>query len=130
MDAPKALVAHVEPDIARLIQMLLEGQGVTVITAPNGPLAMMRADAHRPDLVVLSARLPDPNHEADGFFVTRYIKGHSGLRGTSVLLLNSDPGPHTTRRAQECRVDQLIDEPFRAVDLLETMQELLAAAAR
>jgi CheY-like chemotaxis protein len=131
MDSRKALVAHVEPYIVNLLKTLLEGEGLEVITAPNGPRAMMAASEHQPDLVVLSGHLPDPNHEADGFFVANYIKGHGRLRRTRVILLTTDRGLHIEHRARACGVDRLYAEPFGSnYEFLEVVREQLSQAAR
>jgi DNA-binding response OmpR family regulator len=65
-----ALVVDDEPHVASLIADVLAAEGFAVTTAVDGPAALRRARASRPDVVVLDVGLPG----LDGFEVCRALR--------------------------------------------------------
>jgi two-component system response regulator (stage 0 sporulation protein F) len=54
----KVLIVEDEPALRKLYDLELRREGYEVSTARNGPEALARVEAARPDLVVLDVRLP------------------------------------------------------------------------
>lgn len=57
-DRPLVLVVEDDPDISRLVSYLLEEEGYRVLTANEGERAIVLAQEHEPDLMILDALLP------------------------------------------------------------------------
>jgi CheY-like chemotaxis protein len=54
----RILVADDEPEVVNLVRMVLEMEGYTVLDAGDGEQAVTRAQADRPDLILLDVRMP------------------------------------------------------------------------
>lgn len=70
MSGHRALVVDDDPDIRDLLVTVLEGIGLTVVTAGTGAEAIAKARDSAPDLVTLDLTLPD----ADGTDVCRALR--------------------------------------------------------
>src|SRR5579885_2977762 len=57
-EASVILVVDDDPDIARVIRLALESEGLAVVTAPNGREALQRVREQRPELVLLDINMP------------------------------------------------------------------------
>src|ERR1700750_1365013 len=67
---PKVLVVDDEPNIRELVQVALKFHGCAVTSGAPGADPLRRAEADRPDLIVLDVMLPD----IDGFEVCRRLR--------------------------------------------------------
>ena len=70
------LVADDEPRIVDLARDYLEHAGFAVITAADGPSALMMARTRKPDVMVLDLGLPG----MDGLDVARTLRRESSCR--------------------------------------------------
>ena len=64
------LVVDDEPQLVRALQINLEAEGYTVMTAADGGKALRAAASHPPDVLVLDLGLPD----MDGTEVIRKLR--------------------------------------------------------
>lgn len=62
-EAPLILVVEDEPEIQAVVRTLLEDEGFTVESAPDGEVALEKALRLRPDLIMLDLGLPVMNGE-------------------------------------------------------------------
>ncbi len=69
------LVVDDELKITRLLRDYLQQAGFRVVTAADGPTALMTARAERPDMIVLDLGLPG----LDGLDVTRTLRKSSDV---------------------------------------------------
>src|SRR5258708_36874465 len=88
---PQVLVVDDEPNIRELVQVALKFHGCAVTTAASGREALRRADATRPDLIVLAFMKPDK----DGFEVLRRLRA-GGNQGP---VLFPPARPHSSHTA-------------------------------
>jgi CheY-like chemotaxis protein/phosphoribosyl 1,2-cyclic phosphodiesterase len=77
------LIVDDDPDMLRLLEVTLRGEGVRVITAVNGQAALEKARHERPTLVLLDMNLPD----RDGIEVCRQLCAESDLQRRHVPIL-------------------------------------------
>ena len=68
-----------------IVSAALEGDGYRVLMASNGEEALISAEAHRPDLILLDIRMPG----MDGFEVLRRLKARDATRNIPVIILSS-----------------------------------------
>jgi two-component system KDP operon response regulator KdpE len=61
MSLGKVLVVDDEPEVRRLLQDFLSGQGYDVVLAADGVEALAAVDDQKPDLVLLDVAMPVMN---------------------------------------------------------------------
>ena len=79
------LVAEDEADIRELLRLTLGGAGYEVECAADGRLALGKAMASRPRLVVTDLRMPT----MDGLDLIRALRGSPGLSDVPVILFTA-----------------------------------------
>ena len=80
----RILVVDDEPEILKVIALILNNAGYDVLQAPTGRHGLQLAREKRPDLVLLDVLLPDLN----GMEVCKQIKNDPDLRGVFVVLIS------------------------------------------
>lgn len=118
------LVVDDDMEIANAIRLALEDIGATVITAADGDQAVVRAEADKPDLVVLDAMLP----KRSGFLVMDRLKGPSTVKKPRIIMITGNAGKRHQDWAESRGVDGYISKPFRMERLVESAEKLLTAA--
>ncbi len=120
---PAILVVDDEPEVRRVVRSVLEADGYEVAEAADGPAALQLLNSiggpRGPQLVVLDVMMPG----IDGVEVCRQIP-HDRMK---VLMLTARDDPETRAAAEEAGCDRYMTKPFSAVDLLESVRDLLAA---
>lgn len=123
MTAARVLVVDDEPDVVELIEMLLQRRGYEVLTASNGMEGIMRADAERPDLILLDIMMD----EMDGWETLKLLRLEANTRDIPVVMVSARMEPRDKIRGlQEGAVDY-VTKPFAVQELLDTVAEVLAA---
>jgi DNA-binding response OmpR family regulator len=115
------LVVEDSPTELRLIEQALQGKGFELITAVDGEEALAKAEARRPDLVLLDVVLPKQN----GYQVCRQIKRSPVIGGTKVIMV-------TAKRQESDRfwgikqgADEYLRKPFTTEELLDYIGRVL-----
>jgi DNA-binding response OmpR family regulator len=111
-----------DPEILNAIRAALEETGATVTTASDGDQALVRADADKPDLVVLDAMLP----KRSGFLVMDRLKGPNTAKKPRVIMITGNAGKRHQAWAESRGVDGYLSKPFRMERLVESAEKLLA----
>jgi CheY-like chemotaxis protein len=114
------LVADDEPFTRALLSATLSPENYEVIEASTGAEALDLIRAHHPTLVVLDARMPEPN----GFVICKHIKSDPALQDIRVIMVTGDPDDET--QAQAAGADRYLSKPFSPLELLKTIEVLLA----
>lgn len=120
---PKILIVDDEMFIRQLIlQSLedLEDQGVELLTAENGKVALEMIQEEKPDLVFLDVMMPAMN----GFDVCRTIKRDLNL-DIYVIMLTAKGQEIDKQRGEEVGADIYMTKPFDPDDLLHKAQHIL-----
>ena len=82
----RVLVVEDNPSNLDLARMVLEGNGLTVDTASNGPEGLEKARHLRPDLILMDMQLPG----VDGLAVTRQLKADPATADIKVVALTAN----------------------------------------
>jgi DNA-binding response OmpR family regulator len=116
----KVLVVEDEPAIADVVSRYLERAGYETAVAGTGEAALGRAEAARPDVVVLDLMLPD----IDGLEVMRRLRRDDRGRGAIILL--------TARGEESDRIvglrlgaDDYVVKPFSPAELVARVDAVL-----
>lgn len=125
---PTVLIVDDEQHIRLLIEQALEeleDDGVEILTAPDGEVALDVVRSQVPQLVFLDVSMP----KVDGFTVCRTIKQDLGLAGTRVVLLTAKGQAYDRQQGLEVGADEYLTKPFDPDDLLATARRALGLDA-
>jgi DNA-binding response OmpR family regulator len=120
---PLVLCADDDEDILALIALRLERAGYDVACAGDGDAAVALAAERRPDAVVLDMMLPCRS----GIEVLAELRSHPGLTNMKVLLLSARVQDGDVARGLDAGADAFLAKPFRTIELVERIEQLLAA---
>ena len=120
-DTPLVLCADDDEDILSLVSLRLRRAGFEVATAADGEEAVRIAREQRPVLAVLDVMMP----KRTGYEVLAELRGDEALRGMKVILLSARVQEGDVARGMDAGADAYLAKPFRAQDLVSTVEELL-----
>ena len=119
-DKPRILVADDDKLVQSAFSDLLEYSGYHVIPAWDGEEAFAKAQAERPDLILLDVLMPKRN----GIQVAQDLKVNPETRGIPIIIVTALSGAPA---AQLTQADVYLQKPVRPGDLLEHVRRLLSA---
>ncbi len=119
---PKILIADDSIAVRKVAERLLTEAGLGVILAANGEEALACLAKERPDLIVSDVIMPDKS----GYEVCAFVRGHSVLSTTPVLLISGIVNNEVTKQADLCRANGVLKKPFQGTSLKDRVFELLA----
>jgi DNA-binding response OmpR family regulator len=116
----KLRILVVEDDAKTLaaVRLYLEHGGYAVDVAEDGPTALARARAKRPDLVVLDRMLPG----LDGLAVFRALRGFSSV---PVILLTARTTEQDRLEGLDLGADDYVSKPFSPRELVARVRAVL-----
>ncbi len=112
------LVVDDETKIVQLARDYLEHAGFRVLTAADGPAALIRARADHPDLIVLDLGLPG----LDGLDVTRALRKDSN---TPIIMLTARGEESDKLIGLELGADDYMVKPFSPKELVARVRVVL-----
>jgi two-component system alkaline phosphatase synthesis response regulator PhoP len=121
---PTVLIVDDEQHIRLLIEQTLEeleDEGVELLTAPDGEVAVDVVANQHPDLVFLDVTMPRMN----GLDVCRAIKSDPATAGTTVLLLTAKGQAYDREAGLAAGADDYLTKPFDPDDLLRRARTIL-----
>lgn len=121
----RILIVEDQPDIRKLIRMTLEFEPYDVHEAADGVTGLRVAGEVRPDLMLLDVMMPG---ELDGLQVCRKIKSDPELKAIRVILLTARGQARDLEAGREAGADEYLVKPFSPLQLIETIERLLAEA--
>ncbi|MFF5339486.1 response regulator transcription factor [Streptomyces althioticus] len=107
----RVLVVDDDPTVAEIVTGYLDRAGYVVDRAGDGPDALARAAAHRPDLVVLDLMLPG----MDGLEVCRRMRGQGPV---PVIMLTARGDEDDRILGLEVGADDYVTKPFSPRELV------------
>lgn len=115
------LVVDDEPQMRRLLTVVLEANGYRVIAAERGEEALLLAAQHRPALILLDLGLPD----LDGQTVLQRLREWCA---TPVIILTVQDAEAEKIAALDGGADDYVSKPFHTGELLARMRAALRHA--
>ena len=116
--AHRALVVDDDPDAADLVVTVLEGLGLSVVTAADATGALRLAREHRPDLITLDLVLPD----GDGTEVCRELRAFTDAY---VVMITGRDAEVDRLVGLEVGADEYLVKPFSPRELRARATALL-----
>ncbi len=118
LQPPRILVVDDDPTVAEVVAGYLVRAGYRVDRAGDGPAALARAAAYRPDLVVLDLMLPG----MDGLEVCRRLRGHGPV---PVIMLTARGDEEDRILGLEVGADDYVTKPFSPRELVLRVESVL-----
>lgn len=122
----KLLVVEDQADIRSLIRATLEFEEFELHEAEDGVSGLHKACALRPAIMLLDVMMPG---ELDGIQVCERIKSDNATRSTKVVLLTARGQKSDLDVGKRAGCDAYLVKPFSPLQLIETIEQLLAADA-
>jgi signal transduction histidine kinase len=119
-----ATVLNVNDDDANryLVSRILEMAGYRVLEAATGMAALLQAEQHRPDIVILDVKLPD----ISGYEVCSRLRANPGTAAVAVLHTSATFITTDKKvRGLDGGADAYLTQPFEASELIATVRSLL-----
>jgi signal transduction histidine kinase len=92
----------------KALESLLIGQGYYLEIAENGEQALKKAEAFKPDLILLDVMMP----EMDGFEVCRRLRQDPGLAEVPVVMITALDDKESRLKGFAAGADDFVSKPF------------------
>lgn len=123
LDGKTILLVDDDRDILASMEAALSELGPTLVTARDGNDAVVQANAHQPDLVVLDMMLP----KRSGFLVMENLRRTRKPEDRpKVIMITGNEGNRHKVYAESLGVNAYINKPFRMEKLIEAVTSLLS----
>jgi len=118
----KILVVDDELLLRVMLKDALEGAGHAVVLAENGRVAVDRAKADRPDLILMDIMMPD----LDGYDTCKLMKADPALMGLPVILISATAEPKdVVGRAKQVGAAAVLSKPVPVDKLQQVLAQTL-----
>ena len=114
----RILVVDDDVALAEMIGIVLEGEGYTVSTCPDGAKAVAAFQEHHPDLVLLDVMLPG----MDGFEVCAALRAESNV---PIVMLTARSDTADVVTGLEPGADDYVPKPFKPRELVARVRARL-----
>jgi two-component system, OmpR family, alkaline phosphatase synthesis response regulator PhoP len=124
---PKILIVDDDPIIRNLLMQILEPfeeQGVELITAENGEIALVKIKGERPHIVLLDVMMPKMN----GFEVCGVVKKDAELKYIYIIILTAKGQETDKQKAKDLGADHYVTKPFNPDEIVRKVSEILGVA--
>jgi two-component system alkaline phosphatase synthesis response regulator PhoP/two-component system response regulator VicR len=118
----KVLVCDDERHIVRLIQVNLERQGYTVVTAFDGKEGLEKIRAEKPNLCVLDVMMP----YMDGFEVLKALRREPETENLPVIMLTAKAQDKDVFEGYHYGADMYLTKPFNPMELVTFVKRIAA----
>ena len=128
MENAKILIVDDDLDLSTALQITLESQQYTVITASDGKEGMEKVRTDKPDLVILDVMM---SSWSDGFEMSRELKKDPQSKDIPILMMTGVKDKtgidfkSTAGDPTWCPVDAFLDKPVEPDALLAEVKKLL-----
>ena len=109
-----------ERHIVRLIQVNLERQGYTVVTAFDGKEGLEKIRSEKPGLVVLDVMMP----YMDGFEVLKTIRREPETENLPVIMLTAKAQDKDVFEGYHYGADMYLTKPFNPMELVTFVKRI------
>jgi len=121
VEAPTVYFIDDSATMREVIKIAFRKENIHVVTCPSVAAAIEQFGALRPDAVISDVIMPD----RDGYELCSYVKGHSELGKTPVILMSGVVNRTVAEKATVVRADELLRKPFQPQELVARVKKLL-----
>ena len=124
--AEKILIIDDDVDTLKLVGMMLQKQGYTIVAANNGPQGLELAESENPDLILLDVMMPD----LDGYEVARRLRTNPLTSNTPILMFTAKTQLDDKVTGFEAGADDYLTKPTHPTELQAHVKALLSRATK
>ncbi len=117
----KILVVDDQPTNRSILLSFLEPLGFEVLDAVDGEDGLNKAEAFRPDVILLDLVMPN----LDGFEATRRLRSMPALKDTVVIAVSASVFEFDQQQSLKVGCNDFLAKPIRERELLQKLQEHL-----
>jgi len=117
----KILVIEDDERARGLLRTRLESFGFEVMCADSGDQGLKLARQEKPSLIIVDIMLPNMN----GYQICRLLKFDKRFENIPIIILTGLQQSKNFQTAEEVHADSFLTKPYRAQELLETIEKLL-----
>ena len=117
----KILIVDDDKNIIETLKTRLETNGYRIITASNGLEGLDKANAEKPDLIILNVMMP----QLDGIMTTLRLKGMAETKTTPIIIMTGIKERDNMILARHVGASDYITKPFESSKLLKKIDKLL-----
>lgn len=122
----RILLIDDDPDLGRLVKMMLERIGLETHTTETGVSGMLKLRDEPFNLLILDLMLPD----MDGFDVLQNLRQDSAFESLPILVLSARADSEAITKGLALGADGYITKPYLPHTLTERVRTLLAQGRR
>ena len=111
------LIVEDDPQVARLIALVLQRHGRKSETVADGNTALLRAKEMRPDVIFADLTIKGMAGDA----LCTALKSHDETRGIPYIVLSGDRD--IAEKARLCGADDYMGKPFEFADLVRLVDK-------
>lgn len=115
------LVVEDDPQVARLIALVLQRHGHDSEIVADGQTALEKAKQIRPSIIFADLNIKGMNGEA----LCSTLKSDASTRGIPYIVLSGDRD--IAQKANQCGADDYMGKPFEFVDLIRLVDKYARA---
>lgn len=120
--AEKLLIIDDDLDTLKLVGLILQRHGYTIVAANGGNAGLAKAVAERPDLILLDLMMPD----MDGYEVTRRLRSDPSLAHIPIIMFTAKTMLDDKVAGFEAGADDYLTKPTHPTELITHVKALLA----
>jgi two-component system, cell cycle response regulator DivK len=117
----KILIVDDNPDVREVLQCQLKMLGYLVISAENGYVAIEKAIAEQPDLILMDIMMP----EMDGWQASRAVRANPDTKDIPILAATAMCRRADLNACLESGCNGYIVKPFTMTELAQKVGELI-----
>jgi DNA-binding response OmpR family regulator len=118
-DQVKILIVDDEPDLVSTVEYRLKFANCSVVTASNGQEGLERAEAEKPDLILLDTNMP----VMDGHQMLERLRDSHSLKHIPVIMLTARCEAQDIAAAWSRGISDYVTKPF---DFAQLMDKIIA----
>lgn len=111
------LVVEDDPQVARLIALVLQRHGRDCQVVADGQIALARAKELRPSMIFADLSI----HGMGGAALCNALKSESETKGIPYIILSGDRD--IAQKARQCGADDFLGKPFEFPDLIRLVDK-------
>src|SRR3569833_1504485 len=124
--AYKILVVDDEPNLVRMMELVLGSKGHQMIVAHNGEEALARVAEQKFDLILLDIMMP----RVDGYEVVRRLRADPDYASIPIIMLSAKAQDADVEKGHEVGVNEYVTKPFSPPHLVEVVNKYLRRRTR
>ena len=117
----KILLVDDSATILMMEKMILTKARYRMVTASNGEEAVMKAEAERPDLILMDVVMP----KMDGFEAVRRIRSIQSTSGIPIIMVTTRGEEENIETAYQAGCTDYVTKPIDSVELLSKLRNYL-----